>query len=164
MSTIAARQIQMENNDINNLWHWPSSGYTGGYHPPTSQFIPEYMKWMSASDTGYISNYNSNLCHFTEHSVSSKRSGGYQANVFLDINPGKYTMYFDCNVDWAICFDKYIRIDDKNIKFGKSKITLTGKSGTNKVDFEIPDYVVMMVHFYGIPEGTWATFTNIKII
>ena len=82
MSVIAARQIQNENKDVNNLWKYPDEYYNPGWTMGEKLIPIKYWKIMRFSNTGPGGNAANVTGSFSTGSISGKFVGGYVCSVF----------------------------------------------------------------------------------
>ena len=160
---IALKNFQEKQADIYNLWKYPFSGSSMSANP-SSIFLPDFNKWSSASDTGYIlANREDERCKYGNGWFSVLRKNGYQAASFVDLDHGIYTINFDCGSQPVVFVIAYIKQLNGYVKYGGSLKTFVGQTGKNEFELEIPQGICPMFQFFIKPEGQWGTFSEILI-
>lgn len=167
MSVIAARQIQNENKDVNNLWKYPDGYYNPGWTMGEMLIPIKYWKIMRFSSAGPGGNDANVTGSYTSNSISGRYAGGYVCSVFLDLNPGKYTMSFTSHYNGYgyIWFNQYVVRDNCALYDGHGNtFRNTFHSGFNQFEFQVIDGCVAMMQFKDqLDKPEWITLSDFAI-
>lgn len=172
-SDVGGRDIQdIEDYGPKNYWTWPTeSANVSQTKTPTSVWIPEVGKWYGvAAYNGYIrkddiSSGSGRYGSWTYDSVTTTFFDGYSYGIFLDLEPGDYTLEFDVDGYSRFSLGFFEEADGGYIYSGTATALKQGGPGHQVCGFVVPEYAALQLLIVSSrdKDADPLTTTNIKI-